>query len=175
MALPSLSRNWGHHTSPYTFPVAVKASGVKALPGSKLKASFMENPPLSIGSNLVNPTVHITLPLHSTSPGEGRGLPPPPEPGIRKALALDPLDLADLCGFSEHPTPSTYTHTPTSLKLNIPRAAQLKAVGDVPPAHIREPGSRFSSRRTLVRSAGAVQLCSCTVVYRLNRPQGLLH
>lgn len=49
-----------------------------------------------------------------------RGLPPPPEPGIRKALALDPLDLADLCGFSLHSTSSNIHTYPNFTKAEHP-------------------------------------------------------
>ena len=88
---------------------------------------------------------------------------------MRKALALDPLVLADLSGFSFHSHPSN-THTyPSFIKaLSIPSTAQLVAHGKHP-CHTRQR-SWLSVFLNAPRVQGTMdmQLCGCIAVCYLN-------
>lgn len=159
MTLPSPSWNWGHHTSPYTFPMAVKASGVPSTPRLKTEGTLHGRTALIHRVKLCQ--LHSPNNFASTLnlPGGRGGLPPPPEPGIRKALALDPLDLADLCGFSLHSTPSNIDTYPNFTTVEHPQCSPAEGLWETSLLHTSENLALGSLIRTPL--CGALWLCSC--------------
>lgn len=88
-------------------------------------------------------------------------------------MALDPLDLADLCDFSLHSASSNIHTYPNFTKAEHPQCSPAEGLWETSLLHTSEDLALGSHTHTLVQSAVVVQLCM--VVYCLNHQQGLLH